>query len=169
MEDAARRKTMRRPAVVQSVRGKDWRAVVMPRLKYAIAPRGKNSCAGPGGCRRKPWVSQAKSCAGVSSQGIYSGIRKRTGFVSTHVAKHVPQFFNDVGSICMKRGPQLVSAFLALCLIWGGVAGGVSSGFPLLDDAARIALREWEVEAAKVNPVLVPSEVEVPVCFELKA
>ena len=64
---------------------------------------------------------------------------------------------------------QLVSAFLALCLIWGGVAGVVSSGFLLLDDAARIALREWEVEAAKVNPVLVPSEVEVPVCFELKA
>lgn len=57
MEDAARRKTTRRPAFVQSVRGKDWRAVVMRGLKCAITLGGKNSCARTGVCGRRPWVS----------------------------------------------------------------------------------------------------------------
>lgn len=42
-----------------------------------------------------------------------------------------------------------------------------SSGFPLLDEAARTAVRDWEFEAAKVNSRPVPSEVEVPVRFQL--
>lgn len=42
-----------------------------------------------------------------------------------------------------------------------------SSGFTLLDDAARQAVRDWEFEAARLDAKPVPSEVEVPVRFEL--
>lgn len=43
-----------------------------------------------------------------------------------------------------------------------------SSGFTLLDDAARAAVRNWEFEAARLNNRPVSSEVEVPVRFELR-
>ena len=43
-----------------------------------------------------------------------------------------------------------------------------SSGFTLLDDAARAAVQDSEFEAARLDNRPVPSEVEVPVRFELR-
>lgn len=42
-----------------------------------------------------------------------------------------------------------------------------SSGFPLLDEAAIQAVRNWEFVPAKIGSVAVESEIEVPVRFEL--
>lgn len=42
-----------------------------------------------------------------------------------------------------------------------------SSGFPLLDDAAIKAVREWEFDPAKVGVMPVESRIEVPVRFRL--
>jgi protein TonB len=43
-----------------------------------------------------------------------------------------------------------------------------SSGFPLLDDAAVAAVRNYEFEPARIGPLAFASEIEVPVHFELK-
>ena len=42
-----------------------------------------------------------------------------------------------------------------------------SSGFPLLDDAAALAVREWGFEPARLGTVALASEIEVPVRFQL--
>ena len=42
-----------------------------------------------------------------------------------------------------------------------------SSGFPLLDEAALKAVRDWEFEPAKIGLFTVESEIEVPVRFKL--
>ncbi|HEY3761759.1 MAG TPA: TonB family protein [Verrucomicrobiae bacterium] len=43
-----------------------------------------------------------------------------------------------------------------------------SSGFPLLDKAALDAVHDWEFEPARLGPVALASEIEVPVRFEIK-
>ena len=43
-----------------------------------------------------------------------------------------------------------------------------SSGFPLLDQAAAKAVGEWEFEPARLGPVALRSEIEVPVRFKLQ-
>jgi periplasmic protein TonB len=43
-----------------------------------------------------------------------------------------------------------------------------SSGFPLLDEAALKAVRDWRFDPARVGSLAVESEIEVPVHFELK-
>jgi protein TonB len=52
-----------------------------------------------------------------------------------------------------------------------GHAAGVtikkSSGFKLLDEAALEAVENWEFEPARMGPVALESEVEVPIRFEL--
>ena len=50
MEDAARRKTTRRPVIVQSVRGKGWRAAVMRGLKWATTRGARNLALRRGHC-----------------------------------------------------------------------------------------------------------------------
>ena len=42
-----------------------------------------------------------------------------------------------------------------------------SSGFTLLDEAALSAVRDWEFEPARIGPLAVQSEIEVPVRFQL--
>jgi protein TonB len=42
-----------------------------------------------------------------------------------------------------------------------------TSGFPLLDEAAIKAVRDWEFEPARIGPIAVESEIEVPVRFAL--
>ncbi|HXB60510.1 MAG TPA: energy transducer TonB [Candidatus Acidoferrales bacterium] len=42
-----------------------------------------------------------------------------------------------------------------------------SSGFKLLDDAAAEAVENWEFEPARLGPVSLESDVEVPIRFEL--
>jgi len=42
-----------------------------------------------------------------------------------------------------------------------------SSGFSLLDQAAVQAVRDWEFEPARIGPIAVASEIEVPVRFKL--
>ena len=42
-----------------------------------------------------------------------------------------------------------------------------SSGFPLLDDAAQAAVRDWEFQPARLGLLAVESEIEVPVRFKL--
>lgn len=43
-----------------------------------------------------------------------------------------------------------------------------SSGFPSLDQAALAAVRRWRFDPARAAGVVVASEVEVPVRFQLK-
>lgn len=43
-----------------------------------------------------------------------------------------------------------------------------SSGYPALDNAALVAVRDWEFEPARVNNQPIASEVEVPVRFRLE-
>jgi periplasmic protein TonB len=43
-----------------------------------------------------------------------------------------------------------------------------SSGFPLLDDAAVAAVRDYEFEPARIGSLTFASEIEVPVHFKLK-
>jgi protein TonB len=43
-----------------------------------------------------------------------------------------------------------------------------SSGFSLLDAAALRAVRDWEFEPARLGPLAMESEVEVPIRFRLK-
>jgi protein TonB len=42
-----------------------------------------------------------------------------------------------------------------------------SSGFPLLDEAAQTAVRDWEFQPARLGLLAVESEIEVPVRFKL--
>jgi periplasmic protein TonB len=42
-----------------------------------------------------------------------------------------------------------------------------SSGFPLLDEAALQAVRDWQFKPARIGSIAVESEIEVPVRFEL--
>jgi protein TonB len=42
-----------------------------------------------------------------------------------------------------------------------------SSGFPLLDEAAQSAVRDWEFQPARLGLFAVESEIEVPVRFKL--
>jgi periplasmic protein TonB len=42
-----------------------------------------------------------------------------------------------------------------------------SSGFVLLDEAALQAVRNWEFEPARIGPLAVASEIEVPIRFQL--
>ncbi len=42
-----------------------------------------------------------------------------------------------------------------------------SSGFSVLDEAARQAVKSWEFEAARVNSMHIESDIEVPVRFRL--
>jgi periplasmic protein TonB len=42
-----------------------------------------------------------------------------------------------------------------------------SSGFPLLDNAAVEAVRDWEFQPARIGSLALESEIEVPVRFEL--
>jgi periplasmic protein TonB len=42
-----------------------------------------------------------------------------------------------------------------------------SSGYPVLDDAARAAVRTWEFEPARLGTLAIESRIEIPVCFSL--
>ena len=48
-----------------------------------------------------------------------------------------------------------------------GVSVKKSSGFKLLDDAAVAAVQDWEFQPARLGPVSLESDVEVPIRFEL--
>ena len=43
-----------------------------------------------------------------------------------------------------------------------------SSGYPLLDEAALRAVRDWEFDPARAAGIAVESQIEVPVRFVLK-
>lgn len=47
------------------------------------------------------------------------------------------------------------------------VAVKQSSGFPMLNEAAVQAVRNWEFEPARVGRLAMESEIEVPVGFKL--
>ena len=43
-----------------------------------------------------------------------------------------------------------------------------SSGFPLLDEAARSTVKDWQFKPARMAGIAVPTSVNVPVLFQLK-
>lgn len=71
-----------------------------------------------------------------------------------------------------RRRHQEGLVLLAVKVTAQGRAGRVeikkSSGFPLLDNAAAEAVRDWEFEPARLGALTFASEIEVPVHFELK-
>ena len=71
-----------------------------------------------------------------------------------------------------RRRHQEGLVLLAVKVTAQGRAGLVeikkSSGFPLLDDAAVEAVRDWEFDPARLGALTFASEIEVPVHFKLR-
>ncbi|HEX4350983.1 MAG TPA: TonB family protein [Verrucomicrobiae bacterium] len=71
-----------------------------------------------------------------------------------------------------RRRHQEGLVLLAVTVTAQGRTGRVeikkSSGFPLLDNAAVQAVRDWEFQPARLNSLALESEIEVPVRFELR-
>ena len=70
-----------------------------------------------------------------------------------------------------RRRHQEGLVLLAVQITAQGRAAGItlkqSSGFPILDEAARQAVRDWQFQPATINAQPAASEIEVPVRFKL--
>lgn len=66
------------------------------------------------------------------------------------------------------QGTVLVGVFVTPAGGAGSVRVARSSGFPLLDDAALSALRQWRFTPARRGEQVVASRVEIPISFRLQ-
>ncbi len=74
--------------------------------------------------------------------------------------------------LAAQRRHQAGTVWLTVRVTASGRAARVeltrSSGFPLLDEAAKAAVRRWEFEPARVGAQAVASIIEIPVHFKLR-
>jgi len=126
------------------------------------APEGAPEATAPGPPTPDPAASPAGSGSGAAVASSTGDALARPRYRSNPAPPYPPA--------ARRRGQEGV-VLLAVRVSASGrpeaVEVRLSSGFAALDAAAVAAVREWEFEPGRVGGVPVPSQVEVPIHFEL--